>query len=231
MLTGLKSVHTRGIGPAFHAPLRDLAHAAPQGVAWRVKGVVERGLALIVLVVISPLLAIIAIAIMLESGRPVLFRQPRFGRGGVPFAVLKFRTMRADLCDATGAGQTGDADPRITRVGQVLRKTSLDEVPQLWNVVRGDMALIGPRAHPCGMRVQDVPCESLLPQYHTRHVVRPGITGWAQVNGSRGAVKTADLLAQRVTLDLHYIQNWSPWLDLRILWRTIWVVLSRKQAR
>jgi polysaccharide biosynthesis protein PslA len=216
---------------AFVPERRVASPTAPNGAAWQIKGVMERGGALFMLLIFLPLLAVIALAIVLESGQPVLFRQPRFGRGGVPFAVLKFRTMQRALCDPSGAGQTGDADPRITRVGQILRKTSLDELPQLWNVVTGQMALIGPRAHPCGMCVEGLLCEALVPHYHNRHVVRPGITGWAQVNGSRGAVKTADALEARVALDLDYIAKWSLWLDLRIIWRTIRVVLSCKQAR
>lgn len=204
---------------------------AQMGLAWQSKVVIECGGALLMLTTILPLLAVIALAILLESGRPVLFLQPRFGRFGVPFSVLKFRTMHQALCDPSGAAQTDDADPRITRVGQFLRKTSLDELPQLWNVVAGQMALIGPRAHPCGMCVQDVLCETLIPYYHNRHVVRPGITGWAQVNGSRGAVKSVEALMQRVALDLDYIATWSLLLDLKILWRTIHVVFSRTGAQ
>jgi polysaccharide biosynthesis protein PslA len=216
---------------AISADHRSAIYTAPGGLAWQLKGAMERTTALLLLIAILPALAVISIAIMLETGRPVLFRQPRFGKGGRPFDVLKFRTMQHALCDPSGAGQTQDADPRITRVGQILRKTSLDELPQLWNVVTGQMALIGPRAHPCGMRVEDHLCEMLVPQYHNRHVVRPGITGWAQVNGSRGAVKTKEALEQRVALDLDYIATWSLWLDLRILWRTVRVVLSCRQAR
>lgn len=204
---------------------------APGGMSWTAKTIVERVIALVALVGLAPLLAMIAAMIVVESGRPVLFRQPRFGRNGIPFDVLKFRTMWTELCDSTGAGQTGDADPRVTRVGLFLRRTSLDELPQLWNVLVGQMALVGPRAHPCGMQVQGRLCEDLLPTYHDRHKVLPGITGWAQVNGSRGAVKTAEMLQRRVALDLEYIRDWSLWLDLKILWRTVWVVLSGKLAR
>jgi polysaccharide biosynthesis protein PslA len=232
MLTSIDTAH-RTLDRSVLAPpaARDRrlsAPAAPQGISWHIKGLAERAGALLLVTAILPALAIIALAIRLESGGPVLFRQPRFGRGGTPFNVLKFRTMQRALCDPSGAGQTGDADPRITRVGHILRKTSLDELPQLWNVVRGDMALIGPRAHPCGMCVQGALCEALVPQYHNRHVIRPGITGWAQVNGSRGAVKTAEALQQRVALDLDYIAQWSLARDARILWRTVRVVLSCK---
>jgi polysaccharide biosynthesis protein PslA len=203
----------------------------PGGISWTVKTIFERVIAFAALAGLAPLLAIISLLIVMESGRPVLFRQPRFGLNGIPFNVLKFRTMWTELCDSTGAGQTGDADPRVTRVGLFLRRTSLDELPQLWNVLVGQMALVGPRAHPCGMQVQGTLCEDLLPSYHDRHQVLPGITGWAQVNGSRGAVKTDEMLQRRVALDLEYVQNWSLWLDLKILWRTVWVVLSGKLAR
>jgi lipopolysaccharide/colanic/teichoic acid biosynthesis glycosyltransferase len=210
----------------------DLARPkSPGGISWTVKTIVERAIAFASLTGLAPLLAIISLLIIVESGRPVLFRQPRFGLNGIPFNVLKFRTMWTELCDSTGAGQTSDADPRVTRVGLFLRRTSLDELPQLWNVLVGQMALVGPRAHPCGMQVEGRLCEDLLPNYQDRHKVPPGITGWAQVNGSRGAVKTDEMLHRRVSLDLEYIENWSLWLDLKILWRTVWVVLSGKLAR
>lgn len=227
-----------------HLPVSDIAPDAsdvpgwvltqstlPGGLSWAVKSTIERGIALAALTVLAPPFALIALLIVLESGRPVLFRQPRFGLNGVPFDMLKFRTMWTEFCDTTGAGQTSDADPRVTRVGHFLRRTSLDELPQLWNVLTGQMALIGPRAHPCGMQVQGRLCEDLQPTYHDRHKVLPGITGWAQVNGSRGAVKTDEKLQRRLALDLEYIQNWSLLLDLKILWRTVWVVLSGKLAR
>lgn len=185
----------------------------------------ERVLALILLVSFAPLLAAIALAIKLDSPGPVLFRQMRFGVRNVPFVMFKFRTMRHDRCDPTGRRQTDDADERITRVGWMLRVTSLDELPQLINVVRGDMALIGPRAMPCGMVVEDVPCELAVPAYTMRHRVRPGITGLAQVSGSRGPVRSLEALRERTELDNRYIDEWSLNLDFRILARTIGVVL------
>ena len=191
----------------------------------------DRSAALLAVFVLAPILILISVAIVVESGRPTLFRQPRFGRGGVPFNALKFRTMRTELCDLSGAQQTSDDDPRVTLVGRFLRQTSLDELPQLFNVLWGHMALVGPRAHPCGMKVGGVLCEELDPNYYLRHNVRPGVTGWAQINGSRGAVKTPEMLFRRTNLDLYYISNWSLWLDLTILIRTVPVVLSRKQAR
>jgi lipopolysaccharide/colanic/teichoic acid biosynthesis glycosyltransferase len=177
-----------------------------------------------------PLLLLIALAIRIDSPGPALFMQPRYGRGGRRFDVLKFRTMRAEMCDLSGGIQTGRSDPRITRVGWVLRRTSLDELPQLLNVIAGDMALVGPRAHPCGMRVEGRLCEEIVADYDLRHVVKPGITGLAQVSGSRGPVETEAELRQRVGFDLEYITGWSLRLDAVILFRTIGVCLGGTNA-
>lgn len=198
---------------------------------WKVKRAVEAVLAGAMLAVLAVPMLAIAAAVRLESPGPALFRQPRFGLGGQPFDVLKFRTMRADRGDLSGGQQTLHRDPRVTRVGMVLRKSSLDELPQLINVLRGQMALVGPRAHPCGMRVEGTLCEDLHPDYMARHAVPPGITGWAQVNGSRGPVDTEGQLYERVRLDLDYIRNWSLARDVAILWRTIGVCLRGTGAR
>jgi len=210
----------------------DLSTLKPQGgFSWGVKSVFERIAALVLTILISPLLLVIAAAILIGSGRPVLFAQPRFGRGGVPFDVYKFRSMRADLCDASGAGQTSDRDPRITKVGMILRKTSMDELPQLLNVLQGDMNIIGPRAHPCGMEINGELCENVDTRYHSRHLIAPGITGWAQVNGSRGAIKSKQSLEHRVSLDLEYIAHWSLWMDIRIFFRTLGVLIHRDRGQ
>lgn len=202
----------------------------PTGVLWRVKFVAERIAAAVFILLLAPVLLLISLAIVIGSGRPVLFAQPRFGRGAVPFDVYKFRTMRTTMCDVSGAGQTSDQDPRITKVGMILRKTSMDELPQLLNVLRGDMNIIGPRAHPCGMEVNGVLCEKVDPRYHSRHLIVPGITGWAQVNGSRGAVKSKVSLERRVSLDLEYITQWTLWMDIRILFRTLGVLIHRDKG-
>lgn len=203
----------------------------PSGFFWGLKILFERIAALVIIVLISPLLLLITVAILISSGRPVLFAQPRFGRDALPFDIYKFRTMRADLCDVSGAGQTSDRDPRITKVGMILRKTSVDELPQLFNVLLGDMNIIGPRAHPCGMEVNGVLCEQVDERYQARHLIAPGITGWAQVNGSRGAVKSARSLERRVSLDLWYIKHWSLWLDLRICFKTLGVLIHRDKGQ
>jgi len=204
---------------------------APGGVLWRLRAAAEWSAALALLIFFLPFLAVVACAILLESGRPVLFRQPRFGLNGGRFDALKFRTMLQSGCDPSGAGQTANQDPRITRVGNVLRRTSFDELPQLWNVLRGEMSLIGPRAHPCGMEVGGRLCEDVDPRYHARHVVRPGITGWAQVNGSRGAVKSPEALQRRTNLDLDYVANWTPALDLKIIAKTLGVLIHADAGR
>ncbi len=193
-------------------------HAGLPGLAKRATDVVLGGAALIAL---SPLLALAALAIRLESPGPVLFRQWRFGLGSRPILVFKFRTMRTDLCDATGAQRTTATDPRVTRVGRFLRRTSIDELPQLINVLRGDMSLVGPRPHPLHMRVGGAYYFEAVERYRARHMVKPGITGWAQINGSRGEVDTLEKARARVALDLCYMANWSFGLDLKILLRTV----------
>lgn len=168
------------------------------------------------LAVLSPVLAAIAVAVRLTQGSPVLFRQLRPGRGGVPFTLVKFRTMRA--LRAGEAKYRTDAD-RITPLGRFLRTTSLDELPELWNVLRGDMSLVGPR--PLLMEYLD----DYTAEEQRRHDVRPGITGWAAVNG-----RNALPFRQRLALDVWYVDHWSLWLDLRILARTVYQVLRRSDA-
>jgi lipopolysaccharide/colanic/teichoic acid biosynthesis glycosyltransferase len=194
------------------------------------KTFLERLAAVLMLLSAAPLMLLLALAVKLDSPGPALFVQPRYGRMSRRFGMLKFRTMRVDACDVTGGNQTERKDPRITRVGWFLRRTSLDELPQLLNVIRGDMALVGPRAHPCGMRVNGRLCEEIVPNYMQRHLVRPGITGLAQVSGSRGPVETEAQLRERLALDLTYIARWTPWLDATIVFRTIGACLRRTNA-
>nr|WP_255575438.1 exopolysaccharide biosynthesis polyprenyl glycosylphosphotransferase [Caldovatus aquaticus] len=200
--------------------LADLAadpHGGLGGIAKRAMDIVLGGGLLLAL---SPLLALVALAIRLESPGPALFRQWRFGLGSRPIQVFKFRTMRHEQCDATGERRTAARDPRVTRIGRILRRTSVDELPQLINVLRGEMSLVGPRPHPLHMRVAGAYYFEAVERYRTRHLVRPGITGWAQINGARGEVDTLEKARRRVALDLWYLDNWSLALDLRILLRT-----------
>ncbi|MGI9508240.1 MAG: undecaprenyl-phosphate glucose phosphotransferase [Geminicoccaceae bacterium] len=194
-------------------PMRDWA-----GIA---KWTEDKFIVVIAAILLAPLLALTAILIKLESPGPVLFRQRRFGFNNVAFDVYKFRTMEVDECDETGTRQTTRNDRRISRVGRFLRRTSIDELPQLINVWLGDMSIVGPRAHPVGMMVADQPYHEMVRNYAARHRVKPGITGLAQVNGNRGEVTTPEKAESRVHFDLFYIENWSIWLDLTIILRTI----------
>lgn len=193
-------------------------HAGWGGTAKRITDILGAGIGLLL---VAPVLAVAALAIKVETPGPVLFRQWRFGKGSRPIQVLKLRTMFESQGDATGEQGTAARDPRVTRVGRFLRRTSIDEIPQLLNVLRGDMSLVGPRPHPLHMRVTGTYYFEAVEQYRARHSVRPGITGWAQINGSRGEVRTLEQARRRVELDLWYLEHWSLALDLRIILRTI----------
>ena len=184
------------------------------------KRLLDLTLATIALVSLSPLLAAIAVAIKLDSPGPVFFRQKRYGFNQQPFGVFKFRSMRTDANAAFRQATRNDS--RITRVGAILRRTNLDELPQLINVLRGEMSLVGPRPHALA---HDRSFERRIALYARRHNVKPGITGWAQVNGYRGETQTDLAMEQRVACDLHYIDNWSIWFDIQIMIQT---VISRR---
>jgi Undecaprenyl-phosphate glucose phosphotransferase len=170
-----------------------------------------------VLIGLCPLLAVVALAILIESGRPIFFRQRRYGFNQHEFRIIKFRTM-VTLDDGDVVRQVTRDDGRVTRLGRFLRKWNIDELPQLINVLKGDMSLVGPRPHALSHNRQ---YEQKIALYARRHNVLPGITGWAQVNGLRGETDTDDKMRSRVDHDLYYIDNWSPWLDLRILLKTL----------
>ena len=177
-----------------------------------------------------PLMIFIAILIKIESRGPILFKQDRFGLNKEVIRVLKFRTMQVDRGDPSGAERTVRDDPRLTRVGRILRPLSLDELPQLINVLRGEMSLVGPRPHAVKMKIGGRLYGDAVERYPHRHRVKPGITGWAQVNGLRGEVDTLEKARARVAHDLYYIEHWSPWLDLKILMKTAGIVISREGA-
>jgi Undecaprenyl-phosphate glucose phosphotransferase len=185
------------------------------------KGVQDRCLAFIGLVLLSPLLLLTVILIKLDSKGPILFRQKRVGFNNLEIDVLKFRSMYVDRQDESGAQRTTKGDPRVTRVGRVIRRTSIDELPQLWNVLRGEMSIVGPRPHATAMRVGDAYYHDAVRGYVARHRVKPGITGLAQVRGLRGEIDTIERAKKRVEYDIYYIENWSPLLDLRIILETI----------
>ena len=182
------------------------------------------------LVAAAPVLLAIAAAVKLDSRGPALFRQRRHGFNNEAITVYKFRSMRVEASDATAARQVSVDDDRVTRVGRFIRRTSLDELPQLWNVLRGEMSLVGPRPHAIGMRTGDVESARLVAEYAWRHRMKPGITGWAQVNGSRGAVDTPDSVRRRVALDIAYIERQSFWFDLWILLITLPRLLGDREA-
>lgn len=173
------------------------------------------------LIALFPLLAIVAVCIMATSRGPVLFKQQREGLNGKPFQALKFRSMRTEQCDTSGVAQTMKDDPRVTAIGKFIRKTSIDELPQLLNVLRGDMSLVGPRPHVAGMIAADVPYRDLVPYYEARLVMRPGITGWAQANGFRGMTVDTRSSIGRIDHDIAYVQNFSLGLDLKIIIKTV----------
>jgi lipopolysaccharide/colanic/teichoic acid biosynthesis glycosyltransferase len=172
------------------------------------------------LLFLAPLLIAIVATIKSTSAGPVLFRQARYGYRNRRFQIYKFRTMYTHLGDRSGVRQTVSGDPRVTPVGRILRSTSLDELPQLINVLKGDMSLVGPRPHVPGMLAASMRYEDLVPYYLQRHSVRPGITGLAQVSGCRGSTEQANRAIARIDHDLDYIERWSLWLDLKIILQT-----------
>jgi lipopolysaccharide/colanic/teichoic acid biosynthesis glycosyltransferase len=173
------------------------------------------------LLLLAPLLIGIAIAIKLTSRGPIFFRQKRYGYHNRRFHIYKFRTMYTHLSDYRGTRQTTPGDPRVTPFGRILRKSSLDELPQLINVLIGDMSLVGPRPHVPGMLAGGLLYEELTPYYFQRHNMRPGITGLAQVSGYRGDTSVPLSAIERLDHDLQYIEKWSLWLDFSIIIRTL----------
>ncbi|HRO11765.1 MAG TPA: sugar transferase [Amaricoccus sp.] len=196
-------------------------------MSWRLKAVMDRVGAFVLLLMIAPLMAFIALAVRLDSPGPILFRQPRFGAGRSVVVVSKFRTMRPEGTDIGGRRQATRGDDRVTRVGRFLRKTCLDELPQIWDVLCGRMSLVGPRPHPLHLEVEGQPIESLIPDYHQRHAVRPGITGLAQIRGNRGPLENLAMGRERIRYDVEYIEGHSLWLDIRILFKTLVVPFQK----
>ena len=220
----------RGIGELGTVPMLDVAVRPLKNWNALAKLIEDEVLGLLLLLLSAPVMAAVAVLIKLDSRGPVLFVQERFGFNNNPIRVLKFRTMYLDRGDASGAERTVRNDPRVTRVGRVLRALSLDELPQLINVVRGDMSLVGPRPHAIAMRAGDHLYDDAVASYLNRHRVKPGITGWAQVNGFRGEVDTLEKARARVEHDLYYIEHWSLWLDLKILLTTAPQLLAHRNA-
>ena len=210
--------------------MRSLAQRPLRASQRFIKDLFDRVLAMLLLVLLAPLMLTLALGVRLSGPGPIFFRQERHGLGNRVFNVLKFRTMRAEMLDLGGQRQTERNDPRVTPFGAILRRASLDELPQLINVLKGDMSLVGPRPLPLQMRVNDRLNYEIVAEYAFRHRVKPGITGLAQVKGHRGAVSTAEALRSRIACDLYYIDNWSLWLDLKILALTGAVCVFGKNA-
>jgi putative colanic acid biosynthesis UDP-glucose lipid carrier transferase len=198
-----------------------------QGLSGLGKRIFDLALGVLALLMAGPLLLLIAAAVKLTSPGPALFKQRRYGLNGEQILVYKFRSM--SVCeDGMSVAQATRGDARITWLGRILRSSSLDELPQILNVLEGHMSFVGPRPHAVAHNEQ---YRKLIGGYMTRHKVRPGITGWAQVNGFRGETETIDKMRRRIEFDIDYLNNWSIWLDLRILARTARLVLrGDKQA-
>jgi len=211
-------------------PVMTLFERPISGVDAWAKAAEDRILAVLALAVLGIPMLLIALAIRLDSPGPVFFRQAREGFNNRPFRVYKFRTMFHNRAQDTDIIQASRRDPRITRVGAILRRTSLDELPQLINVLRGDMSVVGPRPHAASTRAGGRLFSDVLSSYAARHKVKPGITGWAQVCGWRGQTDTEDKLIKRFEHDLYYIENWSIWFDVYVLCRTVVAVILPRNA-
>ncbi|MEM1288516.1 MAG: undecaprenyl-phosphate glucose phosphotransferase [Pseudomonadota bacterium] len=206
----------------FDRPLADWDHVA--------KAALDRVLGGLMLIALSPLLLAVAVAVKLDSKGPVLFRQKRFGFNNEPIEIFKFRSMYTDRCDPNAKEVVTRNDPRVTRVGAFIRRTSLDELPQLFNVVfKGDLSLVGPRPHAVRGHLSGTPFDKVIDGYFARHRVKPGMSGWAQVNGWRGEMDTTEKIERRVEHDLYYIENWSILFDLQIIAMTPLALLTQRE--
>jgi Undecaprenyl-phosphate glucose phosphotransferase len=220
----------RGINYLANVPVLEIIDRPLKNGDAFCKWLEDNVLTILILFLVGPLLVVISLLIKLGSPGPVFFIQERFGFNNNVIRVVKFRTMYVDQGDQSGAQRTLKNDPRVTPIGRVLRSLSLDELPQLFNVLRGEMSLVGPRPHAIAMKAGDCLYHLAVAQYPYRHRVKPGLTGWAQVNGFRGEVNTLEKAHGRIECDLYYIAQWSLWLDLKILLMTVGILISRADA-
>lgn len=230
--TGYDFARTISIPPYLTRPQSGLAVRWRDGRAVAPKTTLTRSISLAVkrsidiigsaigLLLLSPLFLLLAVWIGQADKGPVFFRQWRLGRDGRVFALLKFRSMYADRCDAAGIAEVTANDNRVTRIGAFIRRTGLDELPQLINILVGDMSLVGPRPHVPGMQAAGMDYEELVPHYAFRQVMRPGLTGWAQCQGLRGPTTDQIKALRRIGHDVAYVQNFSLWLDAKIILKT-----------
>jgi Undecaprenyl-phosphate glucose phosphotransferase len=232
IVPNITTIAARSCGISLEAGLPFLHTSNPplSPAAMFIKRVEDILFSLLLLLATAPLMLLVSIAIKLESRGPVLFRQLRYGLNGSEFEVFKFRTMYVHLEDPLALRQTLRGDTRVTRVGRFLRRHSLDELPQLFNVLAGTMSLVGPRPHAPATTAGGLSLELAAPGYMARQRVKPGITGWAQVSGYRGNLRTVEEAVRRVEHDLYYIENWSLLFDLWIILRTLGLVLHDDQA-
>jgi Undecaprenyl-phosphate glucose phosphotransferase len=228
-LVGLR-FSSRQIGDVGRNPVVSIREAPFKD--WRAvqKATTDYILGAVALILLLPILLATAVLIKIDSKGPIIFRQPRLGFNNKLFVCYKFRSMQSDKADLLADKQTTRDDPRITRVGRIIRKLSIDELPQIFNVLNGTMSLVGPRPHAPNTKAADRLFADVVQQYALRHRVKPGITGWAQANGWRGETKTSMQIERRVAYDLFYIENWSMKFDFRIIGLTIWNEIRSKHA-
>lgn len=217
-----------GVTVVLGLPMLDISSSPMDGINLIVKWLEDKVLGFAIFLLISPVLLAIGLAVRLTSPGPALFKQKRHGWNGEEISILKFRSMYVSQENARVAvTQATKGDPRITPLGRFLRSTSLDELPQFLNVLQGNMSIVGPRPHAVAHNFQ---YREHIPRYMLRHKVKPGITGWAQINGFRGETDTIDKMESRIKADLYYIENWSLWLDLKIIFLTIFKGFIGKNA-
>jgi len=207
-------------------PVVGVCESSIIGIDRVIKDISDYVLASLFLIILSPLMLGIALVVKLTSPGPAIFKQRRYGLNGEEIIVYKFRTMKVSE-DGSAIEQAHKSDPRITKFGAFMRRTSLDELPQFFNVLQGRMSIVGPRPHAVS---HNELYRKLIKGYMLRHKLKPGITGWAQVNGMRGETEVLEKMQARIDYDLQYLNNWSMWLDLRIILKTVWVVLRRDHA-
>ncbi|MEJ2124287.1 MAG: exopolysaccharide biosynthesis polyprenyl glycosylphosphotransferase, partial [Alphaproteobacteria bacterium] len=220
----------KGLSRIGDIPLLNVADKPISGWDYLLKWLLDKIVASAMIVLLAPVMIFVALAVKLQDGGPVFFRQKRIGFNNELIEIFKFRSMYVKQCDADASKLVTRGDARVTPVGRFIRKTSLDELPQLFNVLRGELSLVGPRPHATQAKADGQLYDKVVDLYFARHKVKPGITGWAQINGWRGETDTYTKIKSRVEHDLYYIENWSIYFDLYILLRTPFELFNDKQA-